>query len=112
MAVIRPDLAAVTYVALKPLKVGSSTRQRGEAVPEAATWRNLSSYISAGKLAVVSPENHPAIPKAKTTKANRERVGREAGTGLTHETEYLHYSPVDHTGAKATVPKGIQTPTA
>lgn len=49
-----PNLAALTYVALKPLKVGDSTRMPGELVPEAAHWRNVTNYVNAGFLAIIS----------------------------------------------------------
>jgi hypothetical protein len=43
----------LTYVALKPLRVGGKIRQPGELVPEASEWHNLPAYISSGKLSAV-----------------------------------------------------------
>jgi hypothetical protein len=42
-----------THMALKPMKVNGVMVNPGDIVPEAATWRNVHNYISAGFLAVV-----------------------------------------------------------
>lgn len=42
----------LTYVMLKPRKVGQGTRQPGELVPEAVNWNNRNAYITRG---VISP---------------------------------------------------------
>jgi len=49
----------LTYVALKPLKVGDTKRQPGELVPEAKTWRNVHAWIGRGYLAPI-PESSVA----------------------------------------------------
>lgn len=49
------------YVAGIRMPVGDRIVQRGDPVPEAATWRNLSAWISAGKILVEdSPPSSPA----------------------------------------------------
>lgn len=92
------DLTSSSYVALKPLKVNGTTRNPGDAVPEAAHWRNLSSYIAAGKIAVVglATGGHTGVVSGK---AKRERVVRPAG-----DKDYTHYGPADHTGIPSVIP--------
>lgn len=92
------NLASSSYVALKRLKVNGVTRNPGDAVPEAATWRNLSSYIASGQLAVVglASGGHTGVPSGK---AKRERVVRATG-----HKDFTHYGPVDHTGVPSTIP--------
>jgi hypothetical protein len=46
------------YVAGIRMPVGDRIVQRGDPVPEAATWRNLSAWVSAGKIVLV--EDLPA----------------------------------------------------
>lgn len=43
----------VTYMALKPMKVNGQQVQPGEIVEDAANWRNLHNYVSAGYLTAV-----------------------------------------------------------
>jgi hypothetical protein len=47
------DPVEMTYVALRPLRVGGRTRQKGELVPEAATWHNIDAYVRGGRIAPV-----------------------------------------------------------
>jgi hypothetical protein len=63
----QPELPALTYVALTRLKVGTSFREAGELVPEAANWRNLTNYLNSGYLAVIS--ENPAQRKTSVGKA-------------------------------------------
>jgi len=44
---------AVKYVAGRRLSVADEIRMPGDEVPEAATWKNLPSYISFGSIVVV-----------------------------------------------------------
>lgn len=91
------DYTSLSYVALRRLKVGSSWREPGDAVPEAAHWRNLSNYLSAGHLAVVSGKNHPGVrqaPVAKHTQITKPQA----------QKPFTHHRPVDHTGTPASVP--------
>lgn len=46
-------MSELTYVMLKPRKVGHGTRQPGELVPEAANWSNRNAYITRGVIAPV-----------------------------------------------------------
>ena len=58
---------AETYVARKRLKVGDEWREPGEPIPEAATWRNLHSYLSSGAVMLVQTDVVQAT-------ANKQRV--------------------------------------
>lgn len=91
------DYTSLSYVALRRLNVNGTVRNPGDAVPEAAHWRNLANYLSAGHLAVVSGKNHPGVrqnPQAKQTQIVKAQ-GRKP---------YTHHRPVDHTGAPSVVP--------
>ena len=44
------------YVARRRLKIGDEWREPGEEVPEAATWRNLHSYLSSGAVTLVQTD--------------------------------------------------------
>lgn len=58
--------SAMTYVALRRLKVGTTWRNPGSAVPEAAGWRNLHNYISAGYIKIVGVRaNNPNVKQGK-----------------------------------------------
>lgn len=83
----------LSYVALKRLKVGASYRYPGDAVPEAATWRNVHNYLSSGYLAVVGTAHaHPG-------QANRV-VGIKEGPGALQKRP----RPYDHNGVAANMP--------
>lgn len=43
----------MTYVALKPLRVGGKRREPGQLVPEAADWPRRSAWVDQGKIAPV-----------------------------------------------------------
>lgn len=45
-------MSQLTYVMIKPRKVGRVVRQPGELVPEAAEWKNRDAYLNRG---VISP---------------------------------------------------------
>lgn len=44
----------MTYVALKPLRVGGQRREPGELVPEAADWPRVSAWLDQGRIAAVA----------------------------------------------------------
>lgn len=44
----------MTYVALKPLRVGGQLRETGELVPEAEDWPRASAWVSQGYIAPVA----------------------------------------------------------
>jgi hypothetical protein len=80
----------LTYIALRRLKVGSTYREKGDAVPEAAHWRNLDNYISSGQIAVVGgPQAHPGTRAKQPGKAQGGVVFPQ---------------PADHTGRVAKPP--------
>lgn len=91
------DYTALTYVALRDLKVDGAVRAKGSAVPEAAGWKNLSHYISQGQIAIAAPQtNHPAALKSAAAKTSK--VGKAEGNA-----EYTKYRPADHTGLPAKI---------
>ena len=44
----------LTYIALKPLRVGGERREPGELVPEAEAWPRVSAWVSQGRIAAVA----------------------------------------------------------
>lgn len=50
--------AELTYVALRPLRVGGQVRPKGSLVPEARTWHNIDAYVSSGRIAPVLASLH------------------------------------------------------
>lgn len=85
------DYTTFTYVALRQMNVAGSVRNIGDAVPEAAGWKNLSNYLSAGYVAIVNWVDFPAVRKNSITKAQGQK-------------DYTHHRPVDPLGAPAAVP--------
>ena len=51
----KPVVPGFTYMALKPMKIAGELIQPGTVV-DAASWRNVHNYVSAGYLAVVSSD--------------------------------------------------------
>jgi hypothetical protein len=88
---------ALTYVALRRLKVGASWRNPGDAVPEAAGWRNLHNYLSSGQLKVVGIRtNNPNIKQGKFAYT---QTTKPAGN-----KPYTNYRPVSDDLTPASVP--------
>ena len=52
------------YVALRRLNVDGSVREPGDEVPEAAGWRNLRAYLSAGHVERQERADAPPVPVA------------------------------------------------
>lgn len=50
-------MSEITYVLLKPRKVGHRVRQPGELVPEAHNWSNRNAYVNRGVIAPVPAES-------------------------------------------------------
>lgn len=50
-------MSEITYVLLKPRKVGHEVRQPGDLVPEAHNWSNRNAYVSRGIIAPVPTES-------------------------------------------------------
>lgn len=91
------DRTALSYVALRRLKVGAGWRNPGDAVPEAAHWRNLHNYISAGYLRVVGERaNNPNIKQGKFAYT---QTTKPAGN-----QPYTHHRPVGDDLTPASVP--------
>lgn len=93
-----PAIPSLTYYALRRIKVGSSYRNPGDAVPEANGWRHASSWVGQGILAIV-----PA-----SSETPHQRIGRPAG-GKNHSQPtssrgVLSVTPTDYTGGSPSVP--------
>ena len=67
----------ITYVALKPLRVGGQRREPGELVPEATEWPRVSAWISQGRL---TPVARDAVDKDELEKAERRWAEAKADT--------------------------------
>lgn len=50
-------MSEITYVLLKPRKVGHEVRQPGELVPEAHNWSNRNAYINRGVITSIPVES-------------------------------------------------------
>lgn len=87
------DLTTVTYVALRDMKIGGSTRTKGSAVPEAASWPNLSTWIASGYIGTTQ-----ATTVGKPSHLLHTKVGKAEGNA-----EYTHYRPVDYQGVPAKI---------
>lgn len=44
----------ITYVALKPLRIGGQRREAGELVPEALSWKRAEAWVNQGRIAPVA----------------------------------------------------------
>lgn len=83
MASGKRNISGLSYVALKAMNVNGTRRNRGDAVPEAANWKNLHNYVSAGFIGVVNEGAATDIRKNTKTKA-------AGGAGF---TEYRPQAP-------------------
>lgn len=81
----------VTYIALKPLKVGKGMRQPGEEVPEARSWRNVQAYVNRSMLAikVLDPE------QVKGGVDTRAQAGRAESSRPKHKPVHANQAPDD-----------------
>ena len=79
----------MTYVALKPLRIGGQRREPGELVPEAATWPRVSAWIDMGRITVVpkSTIDPDALKAAEDAFAARVQAKQEADKSAKGETE-------------------------
>ena len=64
----------MTYVALKPLRVGGKRREAGQLVPEAADWPRRSAWIDQGRIAAVPKTMVDAEDLAVAERAYAERI--------------------------------------
>jgi hypothetical protein len=88
----------LTYVALRRLTVGGQPREKGELVPEAATWHNIDAYIRGGRIAPVPISAVDADELAKAEAAWQQRIAEK------NQDEEAPAEPVDeleqyHTGS-------------
>lgn len=79
----------MTYVALKPLRIGGQRREPGELVPEAATWPRVSAWIDTGRITAVakSSVDPEALKAAEDAFAARIKAKQEADESAKGETE-------------------------
>lgn len=80
----------MTYVALKPLRVGGQRREPGELVPEAEDWPRVSAWVSQGRIAVVAKAavdpDQLKLAEARYAAAKSEAQEESASAGNTEET--------------------------
>lgn len=97
----------MTYVALKPLRVGGERRAPGELVPEAASWRRTSAWVDQGKITAVPKSMIDADELAKAEKAWQERVEQKRQA---EETSSGDESTGDEVGEPAPDEQGVVEP--
>lgn len=83
----------LTYVALKPIKVGGKMRQPGDLVPEATTWHNLPAYLSTGRISAI-PKSSAVIEEEVVEEITEEKTGYAS---LTAEEVKAHVEDGDMT---------------
>lgn len=76
----------LTYVMLKPRKVGKSIRQPGELVPEAASWSNRSAYINRGVISPIpvaglSDDHRKVYEQWKSSREQSQQAVQPEGSG-------------------------------
>lgn len=91
------DRTTLSYVALVALNVNGSIRNVGDAVPEAAGWKNLHSYIASGQIAIVNEAT--ANPSVRQDKMAFTQKTKAAGNA-----PFTHYRPTDPFLNPASVP--------
>lgn len=64
----------MTYVALKPLRVGGKRREPGELVPEAADWPRVSAWVDQGRITAVPESMVDADSLAAAKQAYADRI--------------------------------------
>ena len=87
---------ALSYIALKQLKVGAGYRMPGDLVPEAASWRNVHNYLSSGYLAVVG-----------TAHANPGQANRVVGVKEGPNALQKRPRPFDQNGVASNLPADV-----
>lgn len=87
----------LTYVALRPLSVNGTRRNVGDAVPEAAGWKNLHHYIASGQIKIVN--NATA-----NTNVRQDRMAYTQKTKAAGNRPFTRYHPVDPFLNPASVP--------
>ena len=64
----------MTYIALKPLRVGGKRRNPGELVPEAADWPRVSAWVDQGRITTVPKKMVDKDELAAAEKAYADRI--------------------------------------
>ena len=95
----------MTYVALKPLRIGGQRREPGELVPEAATWPRVSAWVDTGRITVVakSAVDPDALKAAEDAFAERVRIKQEADKSAEGETQEVEKTADDSEQQEAPV---------
>lgn len=94
----------LTYIMLKPRKVGGRIRQPGELVPEAAGWKNRSAYLNRGVI-TATPVESLSDEHRKAFDAWQERVEEPETTTTQSEVtlaERLGSMSIEEIKAKVT----------
>lgn len=69
-------MVALTYVLLKPRKIGNRVRQPGEVVPEAEFWKNQDAYISRGVISQIPADSLDEERRQRHEQFHQERAQR------------------------------------
>lgn len=85
-------MAELTYVALKPLRVGGQRREPGSLVPEALDWPRASAWVNQGRIVAVARASVDQDELAAAEKAYEER---KAGNRRETEVEDVAGSEED-----------------
>lgn len=85
-------MAELTYVALKPLRVGGQRREPGSLVPEALDWPRASAWVSQGRIVAVA---RAAVDQDELAAAEADYEARKAGNRRETEVESVEESDED-----------------
>ena len=75
------------YAARKRLRVGDEWREIGDLVPEAASWRNLHSYLSSGAVVLIQTDVQKAYGMNQRIPLDDQLDVRTARVGATHHDQ-------------------------
>lgn len=99
---------ATRYIVQRPLKVGDTMLQPGAEVPAAAAWRNLSSYVASGHIAVI-PEAEAQVERIDALEQRiAELEGRLGAAADSNDTgqDAAHQEATPHLSAELAPPDG------
>jgi len=80
----------ITYVALKPLRVGGQRREPGELVPEATEWPRVSAWINQGRITAVARN---AVDQKELEEAERRWAAAKAAAQEDDEEAEVEQEP-------------------
>jgi len=85
-------MAELTYVALKPLRVGGQRREPGSLVPEALDWPRVSAWVDQGRIVAVA---RGAVDQGELEAAEKAYEARKAANRRETEVEAAEGSDED-----------------